>query len=50
MRKVFTVISIVGYILFMWVVISFIDVNIHNSAFIEEDCADWNFFKIISEV
>lgn len=49
MKKAFTVISVIGYILLVWAIISFIDVNLHNSA-IEKDCANWNFFKIISSL
>ncbi len=50
MKKAFiTIISVIGYILLVWAIISFIDVNLHNSA-IEKDCANWNFFKIISNL
>lgn len=50
MKKAFiTIISVIGYILLVWAIISFIDVNLHNSA-IEKDCANWNFFKIISSL
>jgi hypothetical protein len=52
MKKAFTVItviSIIGYILLIWAIVSFIDVNLHNST-VEKDCANWNFFKIISSI
>lgn len=53
MKKAFTVIStsisIIGYILLIWAIVSLIDVNLHNST-VEKDCANWNFFKIISSI
>ena len=49
MKKAFTVIGVVGYILLIWAIVSFIDVNLHNST-VEKDCANWNFFKIISSI
>lgn len=53
MKKAFTVISIsisiIGYMLLIWAIVSFIDVNLHNST-VEKDCANWNFFKIISSI
>ena len=50
MKKAFiTIISVIGYILLVWAIVSFIDVNLHNST-VEKDCANWNFFKIISSI
>lgn len=49
MKVIGKVLAVIGIILVLWVMISFIDINFHNSPFSSDylNYADWNFFSIV---
>lgn len=49
MKVIGKVLAVIGIILMLWVMISFIDINFHNSPFSSDyqNYADWNFFSIV---
>jgi hypothetical protein len=48
MKKLTVIINIVFVLFLLWILISFIDVNLHNNAAeTAKEIADWNFFKIL---
>ena len=49
MKTISKILAVVGILLTLWIVISFIDINFHNSPFSEDylHYANWNFFSLV---
>ena len=48
MKKIRTIIGIIGVLLVLWIMVSYIDISAHNSPFTPDfkDYSSWNFFTI----
>ena len=48
MKKIEKIFIIICILFLLWILISFIDVNLHNNATeTAKEIADWNFFKFL---
>lgn len=49
MKKITNIFAVLSVIFIIWITISFIDINAHNSPFCPDyhQYADWNFFSIV---